>query len=60
MCSSSSPTGPPAANSPDEPQLVSLLYYPIFRRSHLHRQASPRPQRRERPLAAKGGRVGEK
>jgi hypothetical protein len=28
--------------------------------SHLYRQAPPRLQRRERPLAGKGGTVGEK
>jgi hypothetical protein len=62
-CSSSSSTGPLAASAHKvcTAALTGLLYFTVcFGSSHLHRQAPPGRQRRERPLAGKGGIMGEK
>jgi hypothetical protein len=45
----------------DVPQPFRLIVLTLlFGSSHLHRQARPRLQRRDRPPAGKGGTVGEK
>jgi hypothetical protein len=45
---------------PEVLQPASLLYDPSFGSSRLYRQEPPHIQRRETPVAGKGGNMGEK
>jgi hypothetical protein len=58
--SNANSTGPRWLMPPEVPQPVDLLYDPGFGSSRLYGQEPPRLQRGERPLAGKGGTMGEK
>jgi hypothetical protein len=55
-----SSTGPRWLVPPEVLQPTGLLYEPGFGSNCLYRQEPPHLQRCERPLAGKGGTIGEK